>query len=388
MGSSFVMNLVLASSLSLLWGLLHALQIVTHFPLSNVIFPSNAETYFEAILEIANLGVIPTENFEEYLEIKIGEANKSDSIFNVEDHLSESTIEAGYDSADAVLNNIFSLVLVCFIVFCTVVILLLRLLCFKVERVKLCLNSIWRMIFWNFIIRSTMETYLELCLVNMIRMYAINFSSWYEVFGSSYAILILTLLTLFSLLSPVFLLRRRDEFELNDETFIKKFGSLAQELNSEKQSAKFYAMCFMLRRLCLASILVYLPKHPLAQVQLICFTMSLQVIFIGYSMPFTVPWMNNLEVSNEFLVLISSYFLFMYSDGLILKQNPIYPEIQEMVKNDKLQYDVGFCHVGILGVIILQNLVVILTVQAHTMYKKAKLQWLKWQNKKLMKKNQ
>ena len=174
------------------------------------------------------------------------------------------------------------------------------------------------MIYWNFIIRSTMETYLGLCLVNMIRMFAINFSSWYEVIGSSYAILILTLLTLFGLLSPVFLFRRRDELELNDLTFIKKFGSLVQELNPEKHSAKFYATCFMLRRLCLASIIIYLPKHPFAQVQLICFTMSLQVIFIGYSMPFSIPWMNKLEVSNEFLVLISSYFLFMYSDGLLL----------------------------------------------------------------------
>ena len=132
MGGSFAINLVLASSLSLLWGLLHALQIVTHFPLANVIFPGNAETYFEAILEIANMGVIPTENFEEYLEITIGDANKSDSIFNAEDHLSESTIKAGYDNADAVLNNIFSIILLCFIVFSTVVILLLRLLCFKV----------------------------------------------------------------------------------------------------------------------------------------------------------------------------------------------------------------------------------------------------------------
>ena len=99
-------------------------------------------------------------------------------------------------------------------------------------------------------------------------------------------------------------------------------------------------------------------------------------------MPFTIPWMNNLEVSNEFFVLISSYFLFMYSDGLILKQNPIYPEIPEMVKNNKLQYDVGFCHIGILGVIILKNLVVILTVQTHTIYKKVKRQWQKYQNKK------
>ena len=39
---NFVVNLALAGTLTLLWGLLNILQIVSHFPLVNITMPSNA----------------------------------------------------------------------------------------------------------------------------------------------------------------------------------------------------------------------------------------------------------------------------------------------------------------------------------------------------------
>ena len=64
LGSSFVVNILLAGSLSLLWGLINSLQLVTHFPLINVIFPTNAKTYFGVMFEIANFDLIPTDDLE------------------------------------------------------------------------------------------------------------------------------------------------------------------------------------------------------------------------------------------------------------------------------------------------------------------------------------
>ena len=37
-------------------------------------------------------------------------------------------------------------------------------------------------------------------------------------------------------------------------------------------------------------------------------------------MPFEAGWRNLLEIVNETLVLFSSYFLFVYSDGMLLTQ--------------------------------------------------------------------
>lgn len=64
MGGSFVINIILASSLSLLWGLLNALQLVTHFPMINVKFPENADMYFGIMYDLASFDLIPTDDIE------------------------------------------------------------------------------------------------------------------------------------------------------------------------------------------------------------------------------------------------------------------------------------------------------------------------------------
>lgn len=40
--ANFAINIVLSGAMYLLWGLLHSLQIVSYFPLVNIMMPSNA----------------------------------------------------------------------------------------------------------------------------------------------------------------------------------------------------------------------------------------------------------------------------------------------------------------------------------------------------------
>ena len=53
-GGSMAINISLAGSLSLLWGLINALQFVTHFQFLNVTFPATAEFWYNAMLQIAS----------------------------------------------------------------------------------------------------------------------------------------------------------------------------------------------------------------------------------------------------------------------------------------------------------------------------------------------
>ena len=39
--SNFVINILIAGPLNLLWGMIHSLQILTHLPLINVMMPAN-----------------------------------------------------------------------------------------------------------------------------------------------------------------------------------------------------------------------------------------------------------------------------------------------------------------------------------------------------------
>ena len=118
--------------------------------------------------------------------------------------------------------------------------------------------------FWNLIIRSIIETYLELQVVLLIKTYAINANSWYEVAGSIYAILALTVLTIFSLLVPLFLHCKRDVLSTPD--FTSKYGSLVQDLRTNVPASRFYYTLFMLRRQIFTVLIVFVASFPWAQI--------------------------------------------------------------------------------------------------------------------------
>ena len=61
--SNFIVNLLFSFGMNLLWGLLHAMQIVAHFPLINIMMPSNAGILFQVIVKIATFDLLPTEAF-------------------------------------------------------------------------------------------------------------------------------------------------------------------------------------------------------------------------------------------------------------------------------------------------------------------------------------
>ena len=69
-----------------------------------------------------------------------------------------------------------------------------------------------------------METFLEVSLVNLIRLYAIDFSSWYESLSTIFSCVALSFSGLFIILAPIFLwIKKKD---LTDPLFVSKFGSL------------------------------------------------------------------------------------------------------------------------------------------------------------------
>ena len=83
-------------------------------------------------------------------------------------------------------------------------------------------------------------------------------------------------------------------------------------------SIRYYYMLYLLRRLAFSAIVVLLPRWPWSQAVLIFAQCVTQVVFAGYSRVFLESYMNKLDLANEYLVLLSSQFLFIYSDGLLM----------------------------------------------------------------------
>ena len=62
--SSAAVQILLSSSLTLLWGLINSLQIVVHFPLLVIKYPENAMIASDMLYQIASLELIP-EDFKQ-----------------------------------------------------------------------------------------------------------------------------------------------------------------------------------------------------------------------------------------------------------------------------------------------------------------------------------
>ena len=69
---NFATNLLLSSAMTYLWGLLHSVQIVAHFPLINLMMPANAQMIFKILVSIATFEFIPTGDIIEDVEVEIG----------------------------------------------------------------------------------------------------------------------------------------------------------------------------------------------------------------------------------------------------------------------------------------------------------------------------
>ena len=92
--------------------------------------------------------------------------------------------------------------------------------------------------------------------------------------------------------------------------------------------------------------------------------------------------MSRLETTNEFLVLTSTYFLFVYSDGFLLMAQKELPD--ELVKDWGAQEELGWAHVSLLGVLVIINMAVMLTAQVSDVARKIKLFFLKRTHRKRM----
>ena len=117
---------MLGGSLSLLWGLVNALQLTTSFPFSNIRYPTNAGTWFGVLQELASFNIVSTESLEELID---NEVDHGDNEFIAEQYLTSTMIEAGYDNADSINGSMLPLSFISVSLFLTLVVLLIKLAC-------------------------------------------------------------------------------------------------------------------------------------------------------------------------------------------------------------------------------------------------------------------
>ena len=245
-------------------------------------YPANSQAFLFKLYELANFDLIPTDWAEDYIDEQVGEADQSEQNYDsqTQARLSKTMIKEGIAESNVVENNILNYIVYGGCAATLIMLVLLRVFCFKFRWVKNCLDKIWRAIIWNMVLRVLIETCMENSVVNMIRMHSINTKTWFESVTTSLAFAWLIVLGLFGILVPLFLYKKRNS--LNTKEFTKKYGSLTENLKTKSYMARFFYTFYVLRRMIVALVLVFLVPYPWSQAQLICFTTSLQLIYIGH----------------------------------------------------------------------------------------------------------
>lgn len=207
-------------------------------------------------------------------------------------------------------------------------------------------------------------------------MYTPNFDSVGNGIGMGFAVFSLALLSFLALFTPYFLWRKH--LLLRTRRFESRFGSLyLGHKTNDEVGPKLFQTFFIARRLLLAALVVFANDYPGSQILVLTMSLTVQLIYIGLARPFEAEWLNRLELHNEYLLQVSCSFILIYSDGLMLMPNPGYPEYDEKLPDIDAKFDLGWCHVGLLGLLVAVNLNVMLTVQFHGIFRKLKLCWLK-----------
>ena len=73
--SNVFINILLSGAMTFLWGLLHCMQIVSHFDLVNIMMPANAHHMFKILVSIATLDLLPADVVIEDMENSVNLVN-------------------------------------------------------------------------------------------------------------------------------------------------------------------------------------------------------------------------------------------------------------------------------------------------------------------------
>ena len=79
------------------------------------------------------------------------------------------------------------------------------------KRPKAVYRRIKKKAFNSWFIRILSEMYITIVFACLIKMYAIDFSNWYESFCSTYAIAVLLVTMTFPIIASIFLLKKHKE---------------------------------------------------------------------------------------------------------------------------------------------------------------------------------
>lgn len=117
----FVINVLLTCALSLLWGMINGMQLISLLPLVNCVMPGNVWFVFNQMFIFASFNVVNTEIITNYISDRLNLQTSANG-------LSPRLINMGFESTNIISNLGIVFIFMIAIIIATLILALLRLL--------------------------------------------------------------------------------------------------------------------------------------------------------------------------------------------------------------------------------------------------------------------
>ena len=256
MASNALMNILLAGSLSQVWGMVNNLQLLLHSPLINVQFPANAFMVFNVMVSVATFEILPTDDIFPIFFPELPD----DSPFN--DKFDRMNIGSRY-----LVMNLGTM----FVILCGYLVLYLLYPIFNFLRNDSQCGAKWQkklhpMLFWNHAIIFLQEGFLDIIIGTSINLAILQegdlqWSSWTVIFTNVLAIFLLICCVVLFLVTVGYLWPNFSK--LKTRAFKSKFFPAYEMLNLRHGHwTMLWPVFFMARRALLVLGVILLIEYP------------------------------------------------------------------------------------------------------------------------------
>lgn len=202
------------------------------------------------LVDLINFDIIPTDYIiEKVFRIK---ESADDTTNNILSHL-------GYKSTNLLSNMGTFFIALAFILGLVVLIIIMRFMIKKFERVRKVYEWLNKKLFFNLFLRTVMEGYLNFCISAFLAISKLSFDTADQIIDSIIGLLMLLLISVFPIFTLAFLYYNR--LKLENPDFKVRWDSLYDSVVVEKNYAILLCTFFVLRRLIYAVTLCYLQNH-------------------------------------------------------------------------------------------------------------------------------
>ena len=248
LASNGILNWIFKCSLNFVWGMINSMQVVLHFPLTNVVYPANALVVYTYFRVIGTFDVLPTD----YL-------NPLVLSFSETEPICDQFEELDYGGTNFISNLGSIYYAFPFTGLCLILLALLKLLSKRGYQRPL----EWYLKLKTFLIKLILailyESYLELHLSSTISVANLLFSSHSgDWIGASTSILVAIVVNIFPFGLMCFLYCKKSQLE--DEEFKARFGIVYEGLDTSRKTFLVYPFLFLMRRMIFSLLVIFVHQ--------------------------------------------------------------------------------------------------------------------------------